>query len=1040
MPRRHCCANTREVFSIHHGGKATEFASRTPIEQLTKASLKRDQHMRIVRYSQLDTSGVTSSVEKVTAALAEGDFRAAQVKKLKGTPFYRAKLNEKDRLLFRFGSVRGERVLLIYEVIRNHDYQKSPFLREYTNRGTGAAPLEESDFVDLTSLPNDEQVSLRDIPESCREFHFLDKVLTFDSDQEEVLYYPLPLILIGSAGSGKTAVSLQKIKMLKGATLYVSLSPLLVRNAEAIIRATHSSYGSEENDFTFYTFREFLESIQIPSGREVTYRVFREWVASSRRGLRRGEARRLFEEFRGVLTGQSDESPYLSRSEYLSLGVKQSIYLPEERALVYDIFEQYLRWMTQSSYFDTSILASEYASLVSPTYDSVVVDEVQDFTAAELALLLRSVKSRSQFLLCGDAHQIVHPNFFSWARLKSFFVDRQKDVSFSSSGKTSTEVIRILRSNFRNATSITSLANRVLLMKQARFGSIDKESAYLSHPTTGESGSVRAFSLASSNLQKLASVSARSARTAVLVLNDEDKVEARQHFATPLLFSVTEAKGLEYDTVVLFNIIGAATQEFREIAEAINLSDIEQAQKDGEIRYMRLADKTDKSLERLKFFINAFYVGLTRGIKHLIIVDNDTEHAFFRLLNVYVDERLDSTDSVESTTEEWAREAARLEIQGKIEQAEEIRTKLLGSRPAPWKVPTFETVHELSKDAISGKSPSRKAQRSLLTIATAHRMTSVLHALKKSGYGLASDRKGSEDYLLKSEYQDFVHMRPSQAVQLIQEFGPHVRTTTGETPLMVAARLGREDLARTFLEVGVPLSARNLVGLDAVGVLVDLLIDKELKLPSRQVQALTSTLAVLLPSSIKLRMVDKLVSLAQGSGEYALFILLRVLFIQEFGRSLYYGVPIQGVSLEKIRESVQSLPPSLLHPDKKTTRYIDGVLRRHEQVSSYPWTRRCFQRMKRGFYAPVINHQVSHNQRATSDPEWESFIDTLGLEELSSIDVNLDLKETNWELIEGDTSQTFEVRNAARIVTHLRMLASPPKSVTSELIHSDDTP
>ena len=47
----------------------------------------------------------------------------------------------------------------------------------------------------------------------------------------------------------------------------------------------------------------------------------------------------------------------------------------------------------------------------------------------------------------------------------------------------------------------------------------------------------------------------QSTRFAVLVLREEDKAEARRHFSTPLLFAVQEAKGLEYDSVVLYRFV-----------------------------------------------------------------------------------------------------------------------------------------------------------------------------------------------------------------------------------------------------------------------------------------------------------------------------------------------------------------------------------------------------------------------------------------------------------------------------------------------------
>ncbi|HEX7323973.1 MAG TPA: hypothetical protein VF292_01285 [Rhodanobacteraceae bacterium] len=48
-----------------------------------------------------------------------------------------------------------------------------------------------------------------------------------------------------------------------------------------------------------------------------------------------------------------------------------------------------------------------------------------------------------------------------------------------------------------------------------------------------------------------------STRCAVLVLRDADKAAARAAFHTPLVFSVHEAKGLEYPTIVLYGMVSA---------------------------------------------------------------------------------------------------------------------------------------------------------------------------------------------------------------------------------------------------------------------------------------------------------------------------------------------------------------------------------------------------------------------------------------------------------------------------------------------------
>ncbi|MBU2752132.1 hypothetical protein HER14_14620, partial [Acidithiobacillus thiooxidans] len=81
--------------------------------------------LRILTYTGFSAHGVERSYAKVAEALAQGDFRAAQVKKLQHVTYgklYRARLNDADRLLFSLVRHEEETALLMLEVIRQHNY------------------------------------------------------------------------------------------------------------------------------------------------------------------------------------------------------------------------------------------------------------------------------------------------------------------------------------------------------------------------------------------------------------------------------------------------------------------------------------------------------------------------------------------------------------------------------------------------------------------------------------------------------------------------------------------------------------------------------------------------------------------------------------------------------------------------------------------------------------------------------------------------------------------------------------------------------
>ncbi|HIB1592538.1 TPA: hypothetical protein ACWV6B_005006 [Salmonella enterica subsp. enterica serovar Muenchen] len=65
------------------------------------------------------------------------------------------------------------------------------------------------------------------------------------------------------------------------------------------------------------------------------------------------------------------------------------------------------------------------------------------------------------------------------------------------------------------------------------------------------------------------------------------------------------AKGLEYENVILFNMVSDESRMFRDICGDMTPTDLQQPGK-----YSRGKDKRDRSLELYKFYINALYVAM----------------------------------------------------------------------------------------------------------------------------------------------------------------------------------------------------------------------------------------------------------------------------------------------------------------------------------------------------------------------------------------------------------------------------------------------
>ena len=92
--------------------------------------------MRLLEYTDLHATSLKGThkahYQKICDFLARGDFAAAQVKKLishENSHYYRAKLDDTNRLLFKLIQYQEEVCILLLEIIENHAYDKSRFLR-----------------------------------------------------------------------------------------------------------------------------------------------------------------------------------------------------------------------------------------------------------------------------------------------------------------------------------------------------------------------------------------------------------------------------------------------------------------------------------------------------------------------------------------------------------------------------------------------------------------------------------------------------------------------------------------------------------------------------------------------------------------------------------------------------------------------------------------------------------------------------------------------------------------------------------------------
>ncbi len=891
--------------------------------------------MKVLSYVDLDTATVGKQFTKVRKAIERDDFRSADVKKLESSDLYRAKLDDTNRLLLNFVHYEGETVCLALEVIRNHRYDKSRFLR-------GAA-VDESKIVAATQEAVTEGATpVPYLNPKRSHFHLLDKVISFDDTQEAVYTTPPPLILVGSAGSGKTVLTLEKLRRQSGQVLFVTHSAYLAQSARNLYFA--HGFENPEQEPLFLSYREFLETLRIPKDHEVGFSAFRSWFERHRQGYRFTDAHQVFEEFRGVLSSRAEGN--LSRDAYLELGVRQSIYAAPEREAVYALFEKYRAWLKDEGLFDVNQVSFEWQPLAQPTFDFIVVDEVQDLTNVQLALILRTLKHPGQFLLCGDANQIVHPNFFSWSAVKSLF---WHDPALAEQ-----QTLSVLRMNFRNAPEITRAANSLLKIKHARFGSIDRESNFLVEPVARAAGAVEVLPDKDSLKRDLDEKTRASAEVAVLVLRDEDKAEARKAFRTPLLFSVHEAKGLEYPTTILYNVVSNNRATFQDICAGVSPEDLLHQ----DLEYRRAKDKSDKSLEIYKFYVNALYVALTRAVQRVILIESDVEHPLLRLLDVRAGSEQRPIEAQRSSRADWEREAVRLEQQGKYEQADAIRKTLLKVKPVPWVVWDEKAVRQLEAKAFD-PNPATKARRSLVDYAVWHQQSRLLGRLQEANFmpaaaplnAPAQQRRSLRKQVVNRFLSNYTQASSKQVLWECDAYGTDFRSPVNATPLMLAAYAGNLPLVDDLLARSADPHAVDHYGHNAAMVALNRAFDD----PEYAAGPFGAIYERVAPTFLDLQVDGRLVRLEAHMGEFYLFMAM-LTGLKTLGSSVSDAPALQrrrrGFFVDHLRRNLEHFPESVVREVRRKRSYFNHVLARAEVDSSYTPARKLWVRVSTGYYLP----------------------------------------------------------------------------------------
>ena len=274
---------------------------------------------------------------------------------------------------------------------------------------------------------------------------------------------------------------------------------------------------------------------------------------------------------KGSVQAVETSEGYLSEQGYVALGKKMAYNFVGNREEVYKIFlryENYLQKKRNLNLFDEcQLVHSIYQRLINLDTDPVwtihnfYLDEVQDFTQAELAVFIRSCREPNDMFLTGDtAQSIMRGISFRFTDLRSLFHYANDQSSQSEHPiKIQVPALHSLAINFRSHAGVLQLAASVIdLMKSFfpnSFDTLPNDRGMFPGPQPVFLQSCQESDLAlllHSN-KRASSTIEFGAHQVIIVQNEDVKKSLPDVLKSGIVLTVFESKGLEFDDVLLYN-------------------------------------------------------------------------------------------------------------------------------------------------------------------------------------------------------------------------------------------------------------------------------------------------------------------------------------------------------------------------------------------------------------------------------------------------------------------------------------------------------
>ena len=467
-----------------------------------------------------------------------------------------------------------------------------------------------------------------------------------------------PYFIAGSAGSGKSTITLRKLLNLEENNFLYNTKKILYLTANRYLKKNTFEQYKEFRDkkkptlASFYTLKEFFsEILNISPEKIIGFDEFKSFFLLSYPNKKKLDfsIEEIYSEINGIIKGlmiskvADNWNRDISKScillnDYLSLSLKYSVLDSKMRLFIYSVCENYNEWLAKNSFYDLNDLA-RLSLLYKSNFDFNLIDEIKDLTEIKIFSLISSVENKENVLLAGDIHQMINSTFFNFSRIKNLFYSKyNKNID-----------VHILSKNYRSYKKIVELANFFSNLRASYIGNLGIDD-YKEIPIH-DNGDIVLSNVNYTLIEK----AQNDVSFAIIVPDSSVKISLLEKLNNKhRIFTIQEIKGLEYENIITYNLSSAYQAQWNKIFS-------------NEVKHD----------QRYRKYFNIFYVGITRAQKKLIIMEEYiSENAILEALHDFLvlDNNIITTINEQKNTEKekenWLKEGIKLFEMEKIDEAQ----------------------------------------------------------------------------------------------------------------------------------------------------------------------------------------------------------------------------------------------------------------------------------------------------------------------------------------------------------------------------------